>query len=71
MRMTARHLFPIVVLTLLAAGLVASPARADSDIANQVAIPYEMFRLDNGLTVLVHTDHSVPTVLVGMWYGVG
>ena len=71
MRMTARTLLPIAVLMALAAGLVASPARADSDIADQVIIPYEMFRLDNGLTVLVHTDHSVPTVFVGMWYGVG
>ena len=77
MRMTAKYLLPIAILMLLAVGLVASQARADSDIANQVDvatqvnIPYEMFRLDNGLTVLVHTDHSVPTVFVGMWYGVG
>ena len=71
MRMTAKHLLPLVVLTLLAIGLVASQARADSDIASQVEIPYEIFRLDNGLTVLVYTDHSVPTVFVGMWYGVG
>ncbi len=71
MRMTAKHLLPLIILTLLAVGLVASQARADSEIANQVEIPYEMFRLDNGLTVLVHTDHSVPTVFVGMWYGVG
>ncbi len=71
MRMTAKHLFPIAVLTLLATGLLAAQARADSEIADQVNIPYEMFRLDNGLTVLVHTDHSVPTVFVGMWYGVG
>jgi zinc protease len=69
--MTAKYLLPIAILMLLAVGLVASQARADSGIANQVEIPYEMFRLDNGLTVLVHTDHSVPTVFVGMWYGVG
>ena len=46
-------------------------AVADDDVATQVNIPYEMFRLDNGLTVIVHTDHSTPTVFVGMWYGVG
>ena len=28
-------------------------------------------QLSNGLTVLVHSDHSTPTVFVGMWYGVG
>jgi zinc protease len=54
------------VLTVLAV-----TARAADDIADQVEIEYETFRLANGLTVLVHTDHSVPTVFVGMWYGVG
>ena len=44
---------------------------ADDEVATQVNIPYEMFRLENGLTVIVHTDHSTPTVSVGMWYGVG
>jgi len=43
----------------------------DDDISTQVDIPYETFRLDNGLTVLVHSDHSTPTVFVGMWYAVG
>lgn len=37
----------------------------------QVSINVERFKLDNGLTVLVHSDHSTPTVFVGMWYGVG
>jgi zinc protease len=70
-RTTAKYLIQLAVLILLVGGLAAAPTRADSDIANQVNIPYELFRLDNGLTVLVHTDHSVPTVFVGMWYGVG
>ena len=47
-----------------------APAAAQGD-ATQVNIPYERFQLDNGLTVLVHSDHSTPTVFVGMWYGVG
>ena len=46
-------------------------ANADDGIATQVEIPYELFSLDNGLTVIVHTDHSTPTVFVGMWYAVG
>ena len=48
-----------------------SGAKADDAIATQVDIPYETFTLDNGLTVLVHSDHSTPTVFVGMWYAVG
>lgn len=34
-------------------------------------IPHHKFVLDNGLTVLVHTDHSVPLVGVNLWYHVG
>ena len=56
----------------LAAFLAFAPfAVADDALSTQVEIPYEQFTLDNGLTVLVHSDHSTPTVFVGMWYGVG
>ena len=34
-------------------------------------LTYEEFRLDNGLRVLVHEDHSVPIVAVNLWYDVG
>ena len=30
-----------------------------------------MFRLSNGLTVIVHEDHSAPIVSVNTWYHVG
>jgi zinc protease len=46
-------------------------AAANETLSTQVEIPYEQFTLDNGLTVLVHSDHSTPTVFVGMWYAVG
>jgi len=59
----------LLALTLLFA--FAAFANAEDGVSTQVDIPYEMFRLDNGLTVLVHSDHSTPTVFVGMWYGVG
>ena len=55
---------------VLAALLIANVSRGE-ELATQVEIPYEIFTLDNGLTTIVHTDHSVPTVFVGMWYGVG
>jgi len=44
---------------------------AEDDIVDRLKIDYEMFRLDNGLTTIVHSDHSTPTVYVGIWYGVG
>ncbi|HVR43002.1 MAG TPA: pitrilysin family protein [Thermoanaerobaculia bacterium] len=34
-------------------------------------IPHQKFVLDNGLTLLVHEDHSVPIVAVNLWYHVG
>jgi len=61
----------ILTLWLALFALSAVAYAADDEIATQVNIPYEMFRLENGLTVIVHTDHSTPTVFVGMWYGVG
>ena len=35
------------------------------------AIAYEKFVLPNGLTLIVHQDHSVPVVGVNLWYHVG
>ena len=38
---------------------------------NRYAIPYKTFVLENGLTVIVNEDHSVPIVAVNFWYHVG
>ncbi len=37
----------------------------------EVSIPYEKFTLDNGLTVVLHEDHSDPLVHVDVTYHVG
>ncbi|MDB4967647.1 MAG: peptidase M16-like protein [Myxococcales bacterium] len=34
-------------------------------------LSFTSFKLDNGLTVLVHEDHTVPVVAVDVWYHVG
>ena len=34
-------------------------------------INYDVFTLDNGLTVIVHEDRKVPMVAVNVWYHVG
>ncbi|MBD3648335.1 MAG: insulinase family protein [Pseudomonadales bacterium] len=36
-----------------------------------VDIPYTLYKLDNGLTLIVHEDHKVPIVAVNIWYHVG
>jgi zinc protease len=51
-------------LCLLA--LWATPAAAQD-----VGIPYRSFDLSNGLTLLVHEDHTVPMAAVDVWYHVG
>ena len=62
-------------LRFLAIGFIflgfATPVAANDGLVTQVDIAYERFELENGLTVLVHSDHSTPTVFVSMWYGVG
>ncbi len=40
-------------------------------LAGQVEIPYTKYRLDNGLTLLVHEDRKAPIVSVNVWYHVG
>ncbi|MCI0708467.1 MAG: insulinase family protein [Ignavibacteriae bacterium] len=37
----------------------------------RLSIPYERFTLSNGLTVILHEDHTTPTVSVNTWYHVG
>ncbi|HEX8558929.1 MAG TPA: pitrilysin family protein [Pyrinomonadaceae bacterium] len=50
------------------AGDRAEAARFDRA---RYAIRHQKFVLDNGLTLLVHEDHSVPVVGVNIWYHVG
>ena len=52
----------------------ATPPATDGSLASlvdKVDIPYEQFTLDNGLTVLVHTDRKAPIVGVTTYYRVG
>jgi zinc protease len=37
----------------------------------KLTVPYTMFTLPNGLTVILHEDHSVPKVAINVWYHVG
>jgi zinc protease len=57
-------LLTAAVLFLSSPALVA----ADFDIPD---VPYELFTLDNGMTVIVHEDHKAPIVAVNIWYHVG
>ena len=50
-------------LVLLCAAAMAQEAK--------ISVPYNSFVLPNGLHVILHEDHSTPTVSVNMWYHVG
>jgi zinc protease len=51
--------------------LAESAASATPAAAPAVAIAFEQYALDNGLTVILHRDPSLPLVAVNLWYHVG
>ncbi len=63
-----------VVLTALAvhpAGQTPRPPTAPAFDRAAFEVPHRTFILDNGLTLIVHEDRSVPVVAVNLWYHVG
>jgi zinc protease len=58
-----------IVLALTCVLALALPLAAQQ--APKVSAPYEMFTLPNGLTVILHEDHTVPMVTVNVWYHAG
>ena len=58
-----------LVLVLLA--LSSMPLVAQAPPERLIEVPYRMFTLKNGLTVILHQDRSVPVVAVNVWYHVG
>ncbi|NLR72188.1 insulinase family protein [Novosphingobium sp. ERN07] len=72
-RKITASLIALSAATALSAPTFAQEAKPAplSDLVSKVQIPYESFKLDNGLTVLVHTDRKAPVVAVSIWYGVG
>jgi zinc protease len=55
-----------IALTLFT-GVLGSPCLAQA----RLSVPTVIDTLDNGLTLIVHEDHSVPNVSVNIWYLVG
>ena len=55
-------------LPVFAAILVACLCRLS---VAQIKIPYETYKLPNGLTVILSVDKTTPTVAVNIWYHVG
>ncbi|HEX7704264.1 MAG TPA: insulinase family protein, partial [Kofleriaceae bacterium] len=53
---------------LLTLALVAAPHLAHAD---DPKIPFEKYKLPNGLEVILAPDSSIPLVAVNVWYHVG
>src|SRR5574338_1318141 len=70
---------PMRVLASLASALLilapcevaAQGPAARAAAPAKLQIPYTLFTLANGLTVIVHEDHSVPLVSLNVWYHAG
>ena len=63
-------LLAVAALAAPIAPRAASPA-AQTAAADEPQIPYQLFRLQNGLTVILHEDHTAPLVGVHVQYDVG
>ena len=66
----------LAAATILTPPSFAAPAAIPTSVpipslVKEVSIPHSMFKLANGLTVVVHEDHKAPVVAVSMWYNVG
>lgn len=55
----------------LAAILSLSGVALSASLAPAQDVAYEKYSLPNGMTVILHEDHSLPVVAVNTWYHVG
>ena len=53
----------VAAVPALAVALVTAVAAQD--------VPYEKYALPNGMTVILHEDHTLPIAGVNIWYYVG
>ncbi len=67
---TATILTPITFVAAQQRSQAPTAAPVQS-LVDRIDIPYERFVLDNGLTVIVHTDRKAPVVATSIWYNVG
>src|SRR6185369_16866466 len=74
MRFQSRFALLAAATILTPPAIAAAPAGKSVPIptlVRQVTIPHTMFKLANGLTVIVHEAHKAPVVAVSVWYNVG
>ena len=53
------------------AAAAEAEAKPSGDIGSQIRFKVEKYKLPNGLTVLLHEDHSAPLISYQTWFSVG
>jgi zinc protease len=69
-----RQLTLLPVFLFILTGMISGQARLVEKVTrkgDEIVIPYEKYKLPNGLTLLIHEDHSDPLVHVDVTYHVG
>src|SRR5947199_5732843 len=61
----------IMLVVFTAASAQAKLVEKVTKTGDEIVIPYEKYQLSNGLTLIVHEDHSDPVVHVDVTYHVG
>jgi zinc protease len=69
---STNFVLPVVALLVTVSMLQpASGQRKNPANTDAIKLPFESYKLPNGLTVILSTDHATPTVAVDVWYHVG
>jgi zinc protease len=59
------------LVALLLSLCVLQPTFGQKPASSSIKIPFETYKLPNGLTVIMSVDKTTPTVAVDVWYHVG
>ncbi|HEY6806572.1 MAG TPA: pitrilysin family protein [Pyrinomonadaceae bacterium] len=59
------------LVALLLSLFVMQPAFGQKPQSSSIKIPFETYKLPNGLTIIMSVDKTTPTVAVNVWYHVG
>jgi zinc protease len=71
MRFSPRSLLIVALVLTCIPLLFAEAKHGTSQSSSSFSVPVEYYKLPNGLRVVLSTDHSAPTVVVGVYYRIG
>lgn len=68
---TKRRVLSVLALVLTISLTQPMLAQKTAPASDAIKIPFETYKLSNGLTVILSVDRATPTVAVNIWYYVG